>query len=293
MQSQDWSTAITAFRQGLKVARPGSLANRSLRHKLGTALYISGDPRAAIAEFRELVRTPAPDGPDEWSATASYSLGVLMASGGVFPSAIAYLAQAVAIEPDYAEAHMALADALRRTQRFADAVRHYAEVSRIDPANGDARFGQAIALVRLGRYADARDALVIALTMQPDQPMLTLALARVLATAPDAKARDGSRALALAQKVAATTQDIEVGETLAMAFAETGDYSRAVAVQQDVIAAARDAGLTEAVAIMAGNLRLYQQRQPCRTPWDARDPVNQPGPPVSPELAKVVRAAAQ
>ena len=293
MLAQDWPTAIAMFRQGLKVAPAGSLASRSLRHKLGTALYVSGDPRGAIDEFRELVRTSPPDGPDEWSAKSNYSLGVIMASGGVFPSAIAYLSKAVDIEPDYAEAHMALADALRRARRFADAVTHYAEVSRIDPANAEARFGYAVALVWLGRHADARDALESAPAQQPEQPMLMLALARVLATAPDPRARDGSRALALAQKLAATTQTTEVGETLAMALAETGDYSRAVAVQQDVIAAARDAGLMDAVAIMTGNLRLYQQGRPCRTPWDARDPVNQPGPPVSPGLAKVARAAAQ
>ena len=78
-----------------------------------------------------------------------------------------------------------------------------------------------------------------------------------------------------------------------MAFAATGDYPRAVGVQQDVIAAARDAGLTDAVAIMTGNLRLYQQQRPCRTPWDARDPVNEPGPPVTPALARIARSAAQ
>ena len=293
MQAEDWSTAMAMFRQGLNIAQPGSLASRSLRHKLGTALYVSGDARGAIDEFRALTRTSAPGGPDEWSAKANYSLGVLMASGGVFPSAIAYLTKAVEIEPDYAEAHMALADALRRTRRYAESVTHYTEVSRIDPANAEARFGHAVALVWLGRSVEARDVLVSALAQQPDQPMLALALARVLATAPDVRARDGSRALALAQKIAATTQDIEVGETLAMAFAETGDYSRAVAVQQDVIAATRDAGLTDAVAIMADNLRLYQQGRPCRTPWDARDQVNQPGPPVTPALAKVARAAAQ
>jgi len=291
MQLQDWTTAIATFRQGLKVAPAGSLASRSLRHKLGTAFYLSGDPKAAIAEFRALLRTTPAQGPDELSAKANYSLGVLMASGGVFPQAIAYLTAAVEAQPDYAEAHMALADAWRRTRRFSEALMHYAEVSRIDPANADARFGYAVALVRLGRHVDARDSLANALTLQPEHPLLMLGLARVLAAAPDAHARDGSRALALAQTLASITQTTEVGETLAMAYAETGDYTSAVTVQQDVISAARSAGLIEAVAVMTRNLRLYQQRQPCRTPWDERDPVNQPGPPVTPELAKVARAA--
>jgi hypothetical protein len=43
---------------------------------------------------------------------------------------------------------------------------------------------------------------------------------------------------------------------------------------------------------MEQNLRLYERQQPCRTPWAPNDPVNQPGPPVTPDLVKVAKAAA-
>jgi hypothetical protein len=77
-----------------------------------------------------------------------------------------------------------------------------------------------------------------------------------------------------------------------MAFAETGDYTNAVSVQKDVMAAAARAGLRETVARMGENLRRYQGHQPCRTPWAATDPVNLPGPPVTPELAAIASAPA-
>ena len=52
-----------------------------------------------------------------------------------------------------------------------------------------------------------------------------------------------------------------------MTLAELGEYEQAAAVQRDLIAAAEKAGLRDVVRHMAGNLRLYERRQPCRTPF--------------------------
>ena len=292
MRAQDWNGAAAAFREGLKVAPEGSVASRSLHHKLGTSLYMAGDPAGAVREFRAVLRTAPSDRPDESAAKANYSLGVLMMSGGRFADAVTFLTDAVKSQPNYAEAHQVLADALRRLGRFEPAAAHYREVIRIDPSSAEARFGYAVALVRLGRYRDARDSLSESLTILHEQPMLTLALARILATAPDASVRDGRRALELAQQLSQTVKTTDVGETLAMAFAEVGDYSNAIGVQKDVMAVAAGAGQRETVALMEPNLRLYEQHQPCRTPWAPGDPVNKPGPQVTPELAAVAKAAA-
>jgi tetratricopeptide (TPR) repeat protein len=292
MRAKDWNGAAAAFREGLAVAPAGSTSSRSLHHKLGTALYMAGDALGATQQFREVLRSAPPDRPDESAAKANYSLGVLMMSGGRFADAVAYLTDAVKYQPNYAEAHQALADALRRVGRFEPAAQHYQEVVRIDPSSADARFGYAVTLVRLGRYREARDWLTESLTLLHDQPMLTLALARILATAPEASVRDGRLALVMTQELARTTKTTDVGETLAMAFAEVGDYSSAVSVQKDVMAVAARAGQRETVALMNQNLRLYERQQPCRTPWPPTDPVNAPGPPVTPELARVAKAAA-
>lgn len=292
MRAQDWNVAVAAFRDGLAVAPPGSASSRSLQHKLGTALYMSGDARGAAREFLAVVRSAPSTRLDEAVARANYSLGVLMMSGGRFREAVNYLEAAVASAPNYGEAHMALGDALRRVGRFDRASKAYQEAVRVDPASAEARFAYAVTLVRLGRYLAAREWLTESLVIHHEQPMLMQALARILAAAPDARARDGRRSLELAQQLARAAQTIDVGETLAMAFAEMGDFFNAVETQKHVMAAAARAGSQEAVTYMAANLRRYERRQPCREPWADGDPVNSPGPPVTPELSVLAKELA-
>ena len=60
----------------------------------------------------------------------------------------------------------------------------------------------------------------------------------MLAAAPDDTVRDGARAMALVQELMKGDQDHGVGETMAMALAELGQFSEAVDVQRGVMAAA-------------------------------------------------------
>jgi hypothetical protein len=83
--------------------------------------------------------------------------------------------------------------------------------------------------------------------------------------------RDGRRALALTQKLVKTDHSTEVGETLAMALAETGRFSEASSLQRELIAAARSAGRSDLAAQLEENLRLYESRRACRTPWRDED----------------------
>jgi hypothetical protein len=72
-----------------------------------------------------------------------------------------------------------------------------------------------------------------------------------------------------------------------MAYAELAEFEGAAGIQRGVIDAAERAGLQESVRRMRANLRRYEARQPCRTPWADDDPVHRPGPPVSPGLAAI------
>jgi hypothetical protein len=120
------------------------------------------------------------------------------------------------------------------------------------------------------------------------------ALARVMAAAPDAAARDGRQALSIAQRLETAMGDkktTQLGETLAMAYAEAGNFAEAVAVQRSVLNATARAGLNPDVRRMTSNLRLYESGQACRTPWQANEDVFAPGPPISPDLAAVLASA--
>ena len=124
-----------------------------------------------------------------------------------------------------------------------------------------------MALVRLQRYAAARDRLSEGLAVNPDEPTVKHALARLLAAAPDAGVRDGQRAMSLVEELVETQQSVMLGETAAMALAEMGIYDQAVAVQRDVMAAAEQGGLPADLSRIAGNLALYEQGPACRTPF--------------------------
>jgi tetratricopeptide (TPR) repeat protein len=85
-----------------------------------------------------------------------------------------------------------------------------------------------------------------------------LPLAVFLAACPDAKLRDGKRALAIAQKTAASSKGPNDLAAVAAAFAELGQFEEAVAWQTMAIAEA------PAVESYRERLKLYQDGKPYR-----------------------------
>jgi hypothetical protein len=60
---------------------------------------------------------------------------------------------------------------------------------------------------------------------------------------------------------------------MAMVQAELGQFTEAVTWQKQAIAAAEQAGERGIAARIADNLRLYEARKPCRTPWRQDEPL--------------------
>jgi tetratricopeptide (TPR) repeat protein len=284
LEQRDFKSAAELFKQGVDITPGTTTLGRSLRHKMGTALYLNGDIPGAVKWFEETIRLAPENGFDETAGKAHYSLGVLMASSGRGADAIEHLSAAVRFSPNYVEAHAALGDAMRRAGRVEASMGHYREALRISPEAADARFGYGMALVRLGRYRDARDWFADAANRYPDRREVQHALARLLAAAPDDQVRDGRRAQTIVQGLIANQNTLDLGETLAMALAEQGQFADAVAIQRGVMDAARQAGFAAEASRMAANLQRYERRQPCREPWAKDDVVHSPGPPVDPAL---------
>jgi tetratricopeptide (TPR) repeat protein len=167
----------------------------------------------------------------------------------------------------YIQARLQLANALARGGRPGEALQEYQRVLERDPALKEAAFGYTMALVRLHKYREARDRLAKALETYPGDTLFRYTQARLLAAAPDPLVRNGAQAKAIVDELLKTEKSIDVGATAAMALAELGEYEQAAAVQRDVIAAAEKAGLHEVVQHMVDNLKLYENRKPCRTPF--------------------------
>jgi len=258
LEQGESAAAASYFRKGIELAPDSS----SLRHRLGTALFLVGDGRAATQEFEAALRL------SPGFAKAHYSLGVLMASAGRYQEAVERLSAAVKYDPAYIEAHLLLAYLLRQGHQFKESLLHYRYVLSIDPRIAEALMGSAMALVASKQYEAARDRLTEAVQLYPDQADFVHALVRLLAAAPDDRVRDGRRAVALMGGVLKQQPTAEMEETMAMALAELGNYEQARTWQRQAIATAQRVGLDPQVRLqMAENLRLFERNVPCRVPW--------------------------
>ena len=258
LNTQQWPQAAALFRKGLDLA-PDSAA---LRHRLGTVMFMMGDPAGAQSQFEQVVRAS----PDYYPA--QYSLGVMLQDKGRHAEAIERFTAALRARPDYAEARLRLATSLRRVNRAKESLQHYEQVLAENPNLTDARFGRAMALVQLGRSQEARDRLVDDVNAFPEQSVFAHGLARLLAASSDDRVRDGDRAIALVGELLKKEQrTLDLGETMAMALAAATRYEEAARLQSDLVRGAEGAGLRQVVPRLAANLELYQRRQPCRTPW--------------------------
>jgi tetratricopeptide (TPR) repeat protein len=257
LNREAWAEAEELFRKGLALA-PTSAA---LHQRLGTALRMRGDDAGAEREFVAAVEA------DPKHFPAQYSLGVVRQAQGRHAESIRRFEAALAEQATYTEARVRLAASLRRVGRATEALAAYAQVLASDANSVEARLGQAMSLVQLARYHEARETLEEATRTHPEQPLFAHALARLLATAPQDRVRDGPRAVAMTQALVARGRTLELGETLAMALAEVGQFEQAVSIQRTLVAAAEQAGLAAPIARLTANLRLYESGQPCRTPW--------------------------
>lgn len=258
LERHDYTSAADQFRKGLALA-PDSAA---LHHRLGSALVMLGDASAARREFDEAVKMqPA-------HFLALFSLGVLAQDEGRLDEAIARFSAAIDARPTYTEARLRLASTLRRAGRPADAMGHYQQALTTQPDSTEGRLGLAMALTQLGRHREARDRLTEAVSGGgSDRAAFSHALARVLVTASDARVRDGQRAMALVQELVGQGRTLELGETMAMALAELGEFDRAVAVQRDLLTGATRGGVAAVMPRLSANLARYERREPSRTAW--------------------------
>ena len=261
LDREEWPAAIEQFRQGLELDPddPG------LRHRLATALFMTGDLDGAMAEFQRVVRTT----PDYYPS--HYSIGVLLQETGRHAEAVERFRTALRHRPGDDAARLRMAISLRRSGDPEASLSYYELVLRSNPDAVEARFGYVMALVQLGRYREAHDRLVTAMDAFPNETSFPHALARLLAAAPDPGVRNGRRAMTLVERVmdAEPEPTIDLGETMAMTLAELGRFAEAAEVQRALIGAAELAQIPGVVRRLTANLRRYERGEPCRTPWPA------------------------
>ena len=270
LERGDVENAIRHYRETLKTQPDSSAAHNNL----GNALLRAGRVDEAIIQGQMALAIQ----PDD--ASAHNNLGNALRRSGRADEAVAHYQRALAIQPDYANAHNNLGNVLFESGRTDEAIKHYQAALAINPAYADAHNNLGIARFGQGHTDEAVTHWRAALKINPRYVLVQKNLAWVLATGPDRSIRNGTEAVTLALQADQLSggKDPAVLQTLAAAYAESGQFTEAITTAQRALELAgsqADRSLTDALHAQIG---CYQAGLPFRdkSPGDAPVPASPP-----------------
>jgi tetratricopeptide (TPR) repeat protein len=183
---------------------------------------------------------------------------------GDLPEALVAVNRALEINPNYVVAYGYLGFILRDQKDLPGAVAAFKRAIDLDPEDFGLRPFLGQILQQQGRYAEAEQAYLEAIKARPAYVPACDSLARLLATCPNDKVRDGKRAVEYATTACEQThwKDPVCLDTLAAAYAEAGQFEEAVRYQTRALEAPalKDDFRTAAQQ----RLELYRQKKPFR-----------------------------
>lgn len=187
----------------------------------------------------------------------------LQADLGKTDAAIADLTAVLKIDDKNIDALLARAQLHADRKDYAKARGDIDAALAARPMSVDALVARGWNRFMLGEFAGASDDFIAARSSDPKHAGAPNGQAWLLATCPDAKFRDGKKAVELAKQAIALHGGVEAAllDTHAAALAEAGDFSRAVTVQEQAV---RAFGTSPQAAEAAARLELYRKKQPYR-----------------------------
>ena len=162
--------------------------------------------------------------------------------------------------------HSALGVAMVQNGDLVSAARHVGYVMMLRPKYEQAHADLRQILLSLAREPDGLQRLREIAANAPDSPRMLDELAWLLATYPDSKSRDGTEAVRLAERACDLTERRVPAllDTLAAAYAETGDFPRAISVAEEALNRARGSGDNDAVKLTESLLASLRHNLPYR-----------------------------
>jgi len=185
---------------------------------------------------------------------------------GRVEESLAYFENALRLEPNVAQYHSNLGDALVKLNRYDEGLAQFAEASRLEPTSPLPHFLMGRTEMRRGSGTKAIGHFQDALRLDPDDVDSLTFLARMLAADQNPAIRNGPKAVALAEHANETSGGMQpfVLDTLAMAYAETGRFDLAQMAATNAIAFASANHQTNLAASADEHLKLFQSRLPYR-----------------------------
>jgi len=250
-----WQDGVSLFTHTIEVTSENPLAQLNL----GISLEVKGAQEEAQKRYEEALRL------NPVLQEAHNALGDLLNELGKTNEAIANYNAELQIH-EQPVTHENLGALLVKLGRIDEAMIHYEAAARLDPGDARAHYLMAKALLRQGRSAEAVPQFREALRREPDDLQTLVYLARVLAADRDPGIRNGHEAISLAERANALSGNSQsfMLDTLAMAYAETGQFTEAEHTLGQALERAASAHETDAESAMQDRLKLYRAGQAYR-----------------------------
>jgi protein O-mannosyl-transferase len=261
-QCRTWRDSRTLWTHALT---HGAGESSEVHNNLGVELSHQGKLEAATAHYAEALRL------NPHYAHARNNLGVVLSRQGKLEAAAAEYAEALRLKPGYVAAHDNLGVELTHQGKFEAAAARFVEALRLKPDYVPAYNNLGVALASQGKFEAATARYAEALRLNPNYGEAYNNLALIMATCPEAKYRDGGKAVEAATRACELTKwkNSEFLNTLAAAYAESGDFDAAVMWQSRAIGFPRDERRRDDYR---SRLVLYQAKKPYREASRGRAP---------------------
>lgn len=219
-----------------------------------------GAPDRAIAEARRAIELGRED-----SSAYQFLMNCLLESH-LYSEAADLGREWLVIAPYDAAAHLALGMATAENSDLASAASQLGYVMMLRPDLEQAHAQLRRILLSLAREPDGLQRLRDIAANAPDSPRMLDELAWLLATYPDSKTRDGTKAVRLAERACALTERKipALLDTLAAAYAEAGDFPRAISTAEEALNRASSFGDNDAVKLSENILVSLRENLPYR-----------------------------
>jgi tetratricopeptide (TPR) repeat protein len=254
-EKKEYGKAITEFTKVLELS-PGDvlpLVHRAEAYLFDEKLEEALADADAVLEKQQIV--------------AAHRLrGEILAQLNRLDEAIEEMEQLTKSVPNQPELKIQLAMYYLINKQPREAISEYDDVLLLDPENFLALRSRGDAYLNIGQHAEAIADFEKALKLEPEDTTILNNLAWVLATSPEAKLRDGKKAVEYATKACELTEYKlpHILSTLAAAFAESGNFDNAIEWSEKAVAMDDPENDEQ----LEKELASYQKKQPWREKQD-------------------------
>jgi tetratricopeptide (TPR) repeat protein len=256
----DWAESIIAARQAIGLNENDDLAYGTL----GLALRDKNDLQGAVAALKRAADIDPHNPWPAWSlADVFLRLGNRAATADSYRKA-AERAHNQIVFWNFGGSGPGTRDQVRQLKDHPEAIAVLQWAIEQDPGDFPCRYVLGQVFQQQGRYAEAEETYLAAIKARPNSFPVYELLARLLATCPDDKVRDGKRAVEYATTACERShwKNPICLDTLAAAYAAAGQFEEAVRYQTRAL---DDPALKGAFRTAAKQrLELYRQKKPFR-----------------------------